>query len=432
VRPTSHPQSALRYPLSSVLGREANIRVLRAIFLSDIPIGVSDLARRTRLQASGVARVCTKLEELDVIEAVGRGARFRQYRRAKRFPLASALAQMFAEERRYAEEALREITAAVRMGRPLQAAWIEGPVALSTDRPADAVVIGLLTEPVAVEAVRRDRWQRLMPIQSERNLTIELKVLTIADLKAADAKRRAELEQVILIVGPPPLDLAAVREPSPGSRRVAESRTHGQLDARAMDIARAVGERIGRDPSLVEDAKRYIERRLPSASPGERLELEEWQSALASMSTPRLRRFLTQDSERATRLRQSLPFLEALTEEERKAIFAAAARRESAGLTLTTRQRSALAALCRRHHVRQLDLFGSAARGTFDPARSDLDFVVSFDALPPADFADAFFGLQEALVALFGRPVDLLTAESIRNPYLRESIERTRQVLYAA
>jgi predicted nucleotidyltransferase len=103
-----------------------------------------------------------------------------------------------------------------------------------------------------------------------------------------------------------------------------------------------------------------------------------------------------------------------------------------AALDMVVARLAEVAALCRRFHVRRLDLFGSATRGTFDPARSDLDFVVSFEEVPTAEFADAFFGLQEALAALFGRPVDLLTAESIRNPYLRDSIEKGRMVLYAA
>ena len=327
MRPTSHPQSALQFPLNHVLGTEANVRVLRAIFLSDIPIGVSELARQTQLQASGVARVCTSLEDLGVIEAVGRGARYRQYRRSSRFRLAGALTQLFMDERMWGQEAMTEIRSAVQIGLPVQAAWIEGPFAVGADRPEDTLVVGLLTEPAAVESVRQDRWQRLMPIQSSRNLTIELKVLTVADLKTADAKRRAELEEVIPIVGPPPLDLAAVGGPPPISRRASETKGHEQLDARAMDVARAVADRIRRDPSLVEDAKRFIERRLPSASSGERLELEEWRSILATMSIPRLRRFLVQDGARPTRLRQSLPFLNAISPEERKAIFAAASRK---------------------------------------------------------------------------------------------------------
>ena len=90
----------------------------------------------------------------------------------------------------------------------------------------------------------------------------------------------------------------------------------------------------------------------------------------------------------------------------------------------------ALPALCRRFHVRRLDLFGSAADGCFDPARSDLDFLVAFEALPGAAYADAYFGLREGLAGLFGRPVDLLTEPALENPYLRLQVEAQRQRLF--
>jgi predicted nucleotidyltransferase len=55
--------------------------------------------------------------------------------------------------------------------------------------------------------------------------------------------------------------------------------------------------------------------------------------------------------------------------------------------------------------VRRLNLFGSAARGDFDPQRSDVDFLVEFDRT----HTDAlYFGLKEALEGLLGRPVDLV------------------------
>jgi predicted nucleotidyltransferase len=88
--------------------------------------------------------------------------------------------------------------------------------------------------------------------------------------------------------------------------------------------------------------------------------------------------------------------------------------------------------LCRRYHVRRLDVFGSATRGDFDPARSDLDFLVEFQPLQPGPYVDAFFGLKEGLEQLFGRSVDLVSAGSIRNPYFRQSVERTKALLYAA
>ena len=88
--------------------------------------------------------------------------------------------------------------------------------------------------------------------------------------------------------------------------------------------------------------------------------------------------------------------------------------------------------LCRRHGVARLDLFGSAARGDFNAASSDFDFLVAFrpEARPRA--FDNYFGLKEGLAAVLGRSIDLLTAASLRNPYLSREIEANRQVVYGA
>lgn len=103
------------------------------------------------------------------------------------------------------------------------------------------------------------------------------------------------------------------------------------------------------------------------------------------------------------------------------------------GALADPRTLAALPALCRRFGVRRLDLFGSAATGRFDPERSDLDFLVSFDdLLPPGAYADAWFGLRSALEALFGRPVDLLTEAALENPYLRRRVEAERRPLFLA
>jgi predicted nucleotidyltransferase len=90
----------------------------------------------------------------------------------------------------------------------------------------------------------------------------------------------------------------------------------------------------------------------------------------------------------------------------------------------------ALRALCRRFGVRRLDLFGSAVTGRFDPARSDLDFLVDFEPMPPSHYAKAGRGLREGLEQLFGRPIDLLTEPALVNPYLRRQIESEKHTLY--
>lgn len=94
--------------------------------------------------------------------------------------------------------------------------------------------------------------------------------------------------------------------------------------------------------------------------------------------------------------------------------------------------RAELAELCRHYRVLSLSLFGSAAREDFDPQHSDYDFLVDFEALPPGQYADAYFGLLEALGQLLGRPVDLVVGSAIKNPYFRQSVEQTRALLYAA
>lgn len=96
------------------------------------------------------------------------------------------------------------------------------------------------------------------------------------------------------------------------------------------------------------------------------------------------------------------------------------------------RQSKALESLCRRFRVRRLELFGSAATGGFNPQSSDLDFLVEFDSLRADEYADAYFGLLEGLKNIFKREVDLVMFESVKNPYLRESIQRSRTLLYAA
>jgi uncharacterized protein len=93
--------------------------------------------------------------------------------------------------------------------------------------------------------------------------------------------------------------------------------------------------------------------------------------------------------------------------------------------------REQVAALCRRAGARRLDVFGSAVRADFDPATSDLDFLVEFDALPPTKYADAYFALKESLESLFGRPVDLVTEGSLENPYFRDRIYAERKLVYA-
>jgi len=95
-------------------------------------------------------------------------------------------------------------------------------------------------------------------------------------------------------------------------------------------------------------------------------------------------------------------------------------------------KREELERICRHHGVQRIELFGSATGSAFDPDKSDLDFLVTFQELDFDQYADAYFGLLEDLQRLFQRPVDLVVASAIQNPYFRQAVESTRTLIYAA
>lgn len=100
-------------------------------------------------------------------------------------------------------------------------------------------------------------------------------------------------------------------------------------------------------------------------------------------------------------------------------------------LPLIAAKKTEIEALCRKHHVRRLDVFGSAARGDFDPAKSDIDFLVEFDrSEPDAMTLHTYLDLKDSLEALFARPVDLIEPGGVRNPYIKASIERSREQVF--
>ena len=87
--------------------------------------------------------------------------------------------------------------------------------------------------------------------------------------------------------------------------------------------------------------------------------------------------------------------------------------------------------LCILHQVRSLFAFGSVVRDDFGPD-SDVDLLVEFESTPHANTFHNFFDFKEKLEKILGRPVDLITARSISNPFFKEEVEATKTALYAA
>jgi len=88
-------------------------------------------------------------------------------------------------------------------------------------------------------------------------------------------------------------------------------------------------------------------------------------------------------------------------------------------------------ALCQKNKVKYLYVFGSVLTDRFTE-KSDIDLVVDIDSSDPLDYADNYFNLKFALEDLLNRQIDLLENKAIKNPYLRESIDNSKTLLYAS
>ncbi|MCF8303285.1 MAG: nucleotidyltransferase domain-containing protein [Bacteroidales bacterium] len=85
--------------------------------------------------------------------------------------------------------------------------------------------------------------------------------------------------------------------------------------------------------------------------------------------------------------------------------------------------------LCEQHYVSQLAVFGSILTGKYDK-NSDIDLLVDFSNIDLQNYADNYFSLKQALEKIFRRQVDLLENKAIKNPYLRQSINSSKRIIY--
>lgn len=85
--------------------------------------------------------------------------------------------------------------------------------------------------------------------------------------------------------------------------------------------------------------------------------------------------------------------------------------------------------LCLKHKVGKLFVFGSVNTNRFK-TDSDIDLIVDFKEVDLYDYADNYFDLKLSLEKLFNREVDLLEDNAVKNPYLRQSIDSTKQLIY--
>ena len=85
--------------------------------------------------------------------------------------------------------------------------------------------------------------------------------------------------------------------------------------------------------------------------------------------------------------------------------------------------------LCTNHKVKSLYSFGSVNTSKFSK-ESDVDLMVDFETEDPIEYSENYFDLKFELERIFNRSIDLLETKAIKNPFLRESIDKSKVLLY--
>ena len=85
--------------------------------------------------------------------------------------------------------------------------------------------------------------------------------------------------------------------------------------------------------------------------------------------------------------------------------------------------------LCITHKVYRLFVFGSVLTDKFKKD-SDIDFLVDFSDIDLYEYADNYFDLKDSLTILLKHDIDLLENKAIQNPFLRQSIDSSKKLIY--
>ena len=320
MRPTKTAQSALRAPLNAILGTEANVRVLRELALSEVPLSRAEIARRSGLSLPGVAGALEKLLGAGIVEADGPAGR-QTLRLREEHPLRGVLRVLFRQEAGRLPALVDDLRALLGGIEPApRAAWIEGPVAEGADEESEPLVLGFLAGARDVSAVAASLRDGLAHIEREYDVTIEVRGRTEADLATVDAEEERLLRGAQGLVGPHPTAYLYPAREARARRASRVASSHAVYDDRALLTAAWIARRLDRDPSLPKRARTWLVHRLHEASEQEAHELSEWLRLLDTASIPRLQYVLRDAGERSTRLRQSNPFLSVLTDAERSAL----------------------------------------------------------------------------------------------------------------
>jgi predicted nucleotidyltransferase len=169
-------QSALRYPLTVILGSVANVRTLRELMRHGGALSAPSLVKRTGLAKASVRQALQILETTKIVEVLG-AERSRLFRVQRTHPLAVALDELFQEEERRFEAVLSAIRVAMDRCVGLAAAWLYGSVARGEDHETSDVDIAVVGEPEATLSIEQTLREAL--VEAEERLAFRASVVAI-------------------------------------------------------------------------------------------------------------------------------------------------------------------------------------------------------------------------------------------------------------
>jgi predicted nucleotidyltransferase len=212
MRPPSTHQSALRYPLSSILSSEGNVRVLRELFRHGAELNPPQIASRAGLSPQHVRQILPALRSLGVIEVVGQG-RYPSYRGRAGHPMHAALDTLFRLEEDRFDQVLEAVRKAVSSDqeRPL-AVWLYGSAARGEDVVGSDVDVAVVLDPPDLEQAVAGIRERLDQVEERLGVSFSVVGLDPEDvsrLSTGDPWWESVRADAIPLLGPDPKRLAA-------------------------------------------------------------------------------------------------------------------------------------------------------------------------------------------------------------------------------
>lgn len=217
------PQSALAYPLNSVLGSQAGVRVLRVLARHGGALSAPIVAQQTELSAAVARSALTDLVLAGVATSVGQG-RAVSYQLDPTHPLMPALEQVFRAETERRDAVFDGLRDAAHSLQPEPVGvWVYGSVARGEDTMTSDVDVALCVADAAVLDAQTESLREAAAAIGERQRV----TISVISFTAADAARLAREDAPIwrgivqdgfALVGRRPEAVVALRAPTTSRR----------------------------------------------------------------------------------------------------------------------------------------------------------------------------------------------------------------------